>query len=153
MIINPTSSPFCSNLILCIINSIFKFATMVNSSDPAYEQVKGFESGRNPFCGGGFINRIFFCDFPYCIQESCEGMQCIFRITNYQLHRQFQETSVDLLHKRTLGTYPNSIIHLVNGAALLILMPALQLQKSFTPTTTASNISTLNCPHQKERQL
>ena len=30
--------------------------------------------------------------------------------------RQFRGTSVDLLHQRRLGTYPNNIIHLVDGA-------------------------------------
>ena len=43
------------------------------------------------------------------------------------------------MHQRTLGTYPYSIIHLIVGAATLILM----LCDSYNPTTTASEISTV----------
>ena len=48
--------------------------------------------------------------------------------------------SVDLLYQRTLGTYPYSIIHLIVGVTTLILM---QRWRSFTTTTTASEISTV----------
>ena len=85
---------------------------------------KGFDSSKMVVILSAMVVSSIVMSSVFFFIVFCKGMQCIFRITNYHLHRQFQGTSLDLLHLECIPTvsFIYLLVHHINFDACFVTL-------------------------------